>query len=63
MSNPEYRIIQEVDVPAKMRDGTTLFADVYRPDAEGKFPVLRAFLDSNELVISFSSLGNVVVVG
>ena len=29
----------ERDVPAKMRDGITLRADIYRPDADGKFPV------------------------
>jgi putative CocE/NonD family hydrolase len=30
----------ERDVSAKMRDGVTLRADIYRPDADGKFPVL-----------------------
>src|SRR2546425_1568186 len=35
-----YEIIVERDVPAKMRDGVTLRADIYRPKAEGKFPVL-----------------------
>ncbi|MSQ48282.1 MAG: CocE/NonD family hydrolase [Deltaproteobacteria bacterium] len=39
-SRPEYRIKVEKNVPAKMRDGTTLYADVYRPDAEGRFPVI-----------------------
>ena len=39
-SRQEYRIITEKDVPAVMRDGTTLYADVYRPDAEGRFPVI-----------------------
>ena len=28
------------NVPAKMRDGVVLNADIYRPKAEGKFPVL-----------------------
>jgi uncharacterized protein len=28
------------DVPAKMRDGITLYADVYRPMDEGKYPAL-----------------------
>ena len=28
------------DVPVKMRDGVTLLADVWLPDAKGKFPVL-----------------------
>ena len=36
----EYRVIRERNVPAQMRDGTTLHADVYRPDAPGRFPVL-----------------------
>jgi hypothetical protein len=35
-----YAVKVEYDVPAKMRDGVTLRADIYRPDAEGKFPVL-----------------------
>jgi uncharacterized protein len=30
----------ERDVPATMRDGVTLRADIYRPDSIGKFPVL-----------------------
>jgi putative CocE/NonD family hydrolase len=30
----------ESDVSAKMRDGVTLRADIYRPDSPGKFPVL-----------------------
>ena len=33
-------VVVERDVPAKMRDGVTLKADIYRPKAEGKFPVL-----------------------
>src|SRR5579863_357894 len=35
-----YQVTVERNVPAKMRDGTILRADVYRPKAEGKFPVL-----------------------
>lgn len=33
-------VIVERNVPAKMRDGVILRADIYRPKAEGKFPVL-----------------------
>jgi len=33
-------VIVERDVPAKMRDGVTLKADIYRPAQEGKYPVL-----------------------
>src|SRR3974390_1520071 len=35
-----YAVTVERNVAAKMRDGVTLRADVYRPSAEGKFPVL-----------------------
>ena len=33
-------IIVQKDVPARMRDGTTLAADVYRPADDGEYPVL-----------------------
>ncbi len=39
MPNP-YSIKAEFNVPVKMRDGATLYADIFRPDAEGKFPAL-----------------------
>jgi uncharacterized protein len=32
----------QTDVPARMRDGTTLMSNVYRPAAEGEYPVLLA---------------------
>ncbi len=35
-----HEITVERNVAAKMRDGVTLRADVYRPKAEGKYPVL-----------------------
>ena len=35
-----YTVVTDHAVPAKMRDGVTLIADVYRPKADGKFPVL-----------------------
>ena len=35
-----YDVTVERGVPAKMRDGVVLRADIYRPDTEGKFPVL-----------------------
>jgi len=34
------RIVVEKDVPCRMRDGTVLYANVYRPAENGKFPVL-----------------------
>lgn len=36
----EYAVTFESNVPVKMRDGVTLRADIYRPKADGKFPVL-----------------------
>jgi len=35
-----YQVIIQRNVPATMRDGVVLYADVYRPDAPGKFPVI-----------------------
>ena len=44
LSQPQYGVIFEQDVPIRVRDGTVLRADVYRPDAaEGEqFPVLMS---------------------
>ncbi|MHB8576557.1 MAG: CocE/NonD family hydrolase, partial [Dehalococcoidia bacterium] len=36
----QYPVLTEKNVPMQTRDGVTLFADVYRPDAPGRFPVL-----------------------
>ena len=36
----EYRVLVETGVQVPMRDGVKLVADVYRPIAEGKFPVV-----------------------
>lgn len=47
-SRPQYRVVVEKDVPARMRDGVTLYADVYRPDAPGRFPVLLSRLPYNK---------------
>jgi putative CocE/NonD family hydrolase len=35
-----FRVLVQTNVAMKTRDGVALVADVYRPDAEGKFPVL-----------------------
>src|SRR5439155_5050344 len=39
-ADDQHEIVVTRNVPAKMRDGVTLRADIYRPKAEGKFPVL-----------------------
>ena len=38
--SPEQQIAIDFDVPAVMRDGVTLRANVYRPAGEGRWPVL-----------------------
>src|SRR5947207_5148549 len=40
MAAENHEVIVERNVAAKMRDGVTLRADIYRPKADGKFPVL-----------------------
>ncbi|OGO21179.1 MAG: hypothetical protein A2144_04295, partial [Chloroflexi bacterium RBG_16_50_9] len=41
-SQPIYKIKAEKNIYVTMRDGVRLALDVYRPDAEGKFPALLA---------------------
>lgn len=40
LSKPEHKIVEERNVGITMRDGIKLAADIYRPQAEGKFPVI-----------------------
>jgi putative CocE/NonD family hydrolase len=40
LSKPTYKVRIEVDVKVPMRDGIGLSVDIYRPDAEGKFPAI-----------------------
>ena len=47
-SRPQYGVLVERDVPMQTRDGVTLRADVYRPDAPGRFPVLLSRLPYNK---------------
>jgi putative CocE/NonD family hydrolase len=58
------KILVKKNVPCEMRDGVVLYADIYRPDREGTFPVLltrlpyskdlphysHRYLDTNRLV-------------
>lgn len=39
-SQPAYSIQHQTKVPVPMRDGVKLAAEVFRPDAPGKFPAL-----------------------
>src|ERR1700693_6186702 len=61
-----YEVTVERGVPVKMRDGVTLRADIYRPKAEGKFPLLltRTPYDKNGTVdfcLKAAARGYVVV--
>jgi len=40
LSKPEYEILEERNVGVPMRDGIKLSTDIYRPKADGKFPVI-----------------------
>jgi putative CocE/NonD family hydrolase len=40
LSKPTYKLKLQHNVPVPMRDGVELSADIYRPDADGRFPVL-----------------------
>jgi len=40
ISQPVHKVKVERGLAMRARDGVTLYADVYRPDAPGKFPVL-----------------------
>jgi len=42
ISQPTYKVKVEKDVMVPMRDGVRLAVDIYRPDADGRFPALLA---------------------
>ena len=52
-SQPIYSVkVEGVDVMVPMRDGTRIAIDVYRPDAEERFPALLAFAYHNKFLQS-----------
>lgn len=68
-SEATYKVKIERHLPMRTRDGVTLYADVYRPDAAGKFPVLvcrTPYDKSQELALTekdyFPPRGYVLVV-
>ncbi|MGZ4564503.1 MAG: CocE/NonD family hydrolase [Mycobacterium sp.] len=42
LSEPKYASRTDINTAIAMRDGTTLLADVHRPDSDGRFPALLA---------------------
>lgn len=52
-SEPVYNTkVEGTDIMVPMRDGTRVAIDVYRPDAEGRFPALLAFAYHNKFLQS-----------
>jgi putative CocE/NonD family hydrolase len=63
----QYAVTYERNVAVKMRDGVTLHADIFRPNVEGKFPVLLQRTPYNkdgevEFGLKAAARGYVVVV-
>jgi putative CocE/NonD family hydrolase len=48
---PQESIRLDINVPAKMRDGTILYADVIRPNSDGKYPAILIRLPYNKEVM------------
>lgn len=42
LSQPLYKVHVDANIRIPMRDGVTLAADVFRPDAPGRFPAILA---------------------
>jgi hypothetical protein len=52
-SQPIYNTkIEGIDIMVPMRDNTRLAVDIYRPDAEGRFPALLSFAGHNKFLQS-----------
>ena len=52
-------LIIEYDVAVRMRDGARIYIDLYRPQAEGKYPVLLAWGPYGKFGrVKYSQLGN-----
>lgn len=67
LAGEHYDVLIEHGVEAKMRDGTVLRADVYRPKADGRFPVLleRTPYDKRlgvDFGLRAASLGYIVII-
>ncbi len=42
LSEPKYRLVSDINLEVRLRDGVRLFADVHRPDDPARFPALIA---------------------
>ena len=43
LSKPKYKVVLDESVPVKMRDGVTIYADIYRPAGLDKAPALLSW--------------------
>ena len=48
---PQESIKLEINTPVKMRDGTILYTDIYRPDSVGKCPAIVTRLPYDKSII------------
>src|SRR5262249_42383177 len=48
-SQPQYAVKFKIGVKVPMQDGVNLSADIYRPDAPGKFPALLLMTPYNNM--------------
>ena len=63
MAQPTHPVIHQTKVPVPMRDGVKLAAEIFRPDAPGKFPVLmlhRYFREGADRAEFFAKRGYAV---
>lgn len=58
LSQPRYETVHEKDVEIPMRDGTVLRANITRPRAEGRFPVLLERTPYNKEAGSENAVGS-----
>src|SRR4030088_2500627 len=42
LSEPQYQMVRDYDLPVPLRDAVSLLADVIRPHVDGRFPALIA---------------------
>ena len=57
----KYSVKFEPDVPIELRDGTTTYADIYRPDSAGQFPALlqRTPYDKSSVMSKTGSMDSI----
>ncbi len=57
VSTPKYDVLMEMNVKIPMRDGIKLAIDIFRPSAEGKFPVILVRTPYGSEIAKYSDKG------